>query len=295
MSRALVLGGGGPVGIGWESGLVAGLRREGVDLGEADAVIGTSAGSFVGALLTSGLDPGETVRELSGVRPDLTAPSRDGTTMAERMQRLMDAIMRLATSGMDEDEGRREIGRLALEAPGIPEEAFLAFFSVLRGLEWPDRFACTAVDAESGQFVVWRKGGEADLQHGVASSCAVPAVYSPVTIGGRRYVDGGMRDALNADVASGHDRVLLVSVMALALPEGMSNPMFDALVGRTHAAIDGLRAEGAQVAVIEPDAELLDLSGGGTALMDAGRAEAAYEAGMRLASAEAPRIAELWN
>lgn len=295
MSRALVLGGGGPVGIGWESGLVEGFRREGVDLADADAIVGTSAGSFVGALLASGLDPAETVRQLTSVRAAVSAPGPDGSPLAARMQLLMDAIMRLASTGVDEEEARREIGRLALEAPGLPEETFLAFFEVLAGREWPDHFACTAVDAGSGELVVWRKGGEADLQRGVASSCAVPAVYAPVTIGGRRYVDGGMRDGVNADVASGHDRVVVVSVMALALPDGMSNPMFDALVGRTHAAIDGLRGEGAEVVVVEPDAEFLAVSGYGSALMDAGRAEEAYEAGVHLATAEAPRVRKIWE
>src|SRR6185312_16605732 len=55
-SRALVLGGGGPVGIAWESGLVAGLAQAGVDLGRADFTMGTSAGSFVGARLALGAD-----------------------------------------------------------------------------------------------------------------------------------------------------------------------------------------------------------------------------------------------
>ena len=55
--RALVLGGGGPVGIAWESGLIAGLAEAGVDLSTADFVIGTSAGSFVGAYLAAGTPP----------------------------------------------------------------------------------------------------------------------------------------------------------------------------------------------------------------------------------------------
>ncbi len=61
MTRALVLGGGGPVGVGWESGLAAGLAGAGVALGAADLVVGTSAGSIVGASLALGLDPAETV------------------------------------------------------------------------------------------------------------------------------------------------------------------------------------------------------------------------------------------
>jgi ABC-type sugar transport system substrate-binding protein len=56
MSRALVLGGGGPVGIAWECGLLAGLAQAGVDLGTADFILGTSAGSFVGARLAMGAE-----------------------------------------------------------------------------------------------------------------------------------------------------------------------------------------------------------------------------------------------
>src|SRR5687768_10690370 len=52
--RALVLGGGGITGIGWELGLLAGLAEAGLDLSGADLVVGTSAGSVVGAKLTSG-------------------------------------------------------------------------------------------------------------------------------------------------------------------------------------------------------------------------------------------------
>ena len=57
MTRALVLGGGGPVGIAWESGLLNGLADGGVDASNADFIMGTSAGSFVGARLAMGHDP----------------------------------------------------------------------------------------------------------------------------------------------------------------------------------------------------------------------------------------------
>src|SRR5215203_1575582 len=54
MSRALVLGGGGVTGVAWEIGVLAGLAEAGVDLTGADLVVGTSAGSVVGAQVTSG-------------------------------------------------------------------------------------------------------------------------------------------------------------------------------------------------------------------------------------------------
>src|SRR5256885_15444383 len=48
-TRALVLSGGGPGGAAWMLGFIDGLRRDGVDLGEADLVVGTSAGAPPGA------------------------------------------------------------------------------------------------------------------------------------------------------------------------------------------------------------------------------------------------------
>src|ERR1700681_4453810 len=53
--RALVLGGGGVTGIAWETGLLAGLAEAGIDLTSADLVVGTSAGSVVGAQILSGV------------------------------------------------------------------------------------------------------------------------------------------------------------------------------------------------------------------------------------------------
>src|SRR6476469_7997857 len=50
-TRALVLGGGGVAGIAWELGLLSGWAADGVDVSGADVVVGTSAGSIVGALL----------------------------------------------------------------------------------------------------------------------------------------------------------------------------------------------------------------------------------------------------
>jgi NTE family protein len=211
------------------------------------------------------------------------------------MQLLMAALLRAATSNGSPEEARKEIGQLALESEGIGEEEFLGLFAVLAGHEWPERFACTAIEASSGEFVVWRAGSAADLQHGVASSCSVPCVYAPVTIDGRRYIDGGMRNGLNIDVAAGNEQVLAISCMALSLPEGLSDPVFDALVGRISAEVEALTEAGSAVEVVGPSQEFLDLSGWGTALMDPGKAKAAYECGVRHAATEAARVAALWN
>ena len=66
MSKALVLGGGGPVGVAWEAGLLAGLAEAGVDLSDADRIVGTSAGSIVGARLARGRAEAERIGALWG-------------------------------------------------------------------------------------------------------------------------------------------------------------------------------------------------------------------------------------
>ena len=57
--QALVLAGGGAAGNAWEIGLIAGLSDAGVDVIEADLIIGTSAGSTVAAQITSGTRPAD--------------------------------------------------------------------------------------------------------------------------------------------------------------------------------------------------------------------------------------------
>jgi NTE family protein len=115
-----------------------------------------------------------------------------------------------------------------------------------------------------------------------------------VTIGTGRYMDGGMRTPLNADLAAGHDAVIVVSCLPLALPEGISEPVFDALLGQIQAELSAVRDSGAVLEVIAPGQEFLDISGWGANLMDPARAEPAYQAGLRQAAAEAARLRPMW-
>ena len=308
MTRALVLGGGGPVGIGWESGLAVGLRQGGVDLATADAIYGTSAGSFVGAQLALGLDIAETAALL--LETSATAVASTAPSITEGLQALSDFLTNAVLAGTPAEEVRRAIGPLALEADVVDESDFVDLFAVLKGHPWPDRFFCTAVDTATAEFVVWERGSAADLQHAVASSCAVPMVCPPVTIDGRRYMDGGVRSPLNADLAKGNDAVLVVSVTTLSTP---APPASSASTGP--AASDGsgsggsgagplvpafadefsaLSSSGAAVMTIEPNAEFLELSRWGSSLMDVGKAGEAFVMGLRQGLEESDRISSLW-
>jgi NTE family protein len=286
MTRALVLGGGGPVGIGWESGLIVGLAEEGIRLADADRVIGTSAGSVVGSLVATGQDlaaPMELVVSGSGVRIP------DGGVEA------FWAALAKAAGAPSPEEGRRVLGRVSVESPTAGEADYVAMFEAVEAMTWPASFACTAVDVDSGEPRLWEAADHVPLPRAVASSCSVPGIFPPVTIGGRRYMDGGMRTALNADLAEGHRTVIAVSCFALDLPPGFSDPVVDALNAQVKAELDHLRTGGSDVEVVVPGDEMLDISGWGLHLMDFDRAAAAHQAGRRQARHEAGRLKAAWN
>jgi len=290
MTRALVLGGGGPVGVGWESGLAAGLAGAGVALGAADLVVGTSAGSIVGARLALGMDLAETV---SAVGQPLPVEAGAGATITDLMTAWADAASRAQTP----EQTRIELGKLALDAHTVAEGDFTvaAVFAQLAGRDWPASFRCTAVDTQTGALRVWDAAAGVPLDRAVASSCAVPMVFPPVTIDGTRYMDGGMRIPLNADLAAGHAAVIVVSCLAMALPEGITDPVFVATAAQIEAELAVLRDGGAAVEIISPGAEFLEVSGWGTELMNPSRVSGAYGAGVRQAAAEADRLQAIWT
>jgi NTE family protein len=297
MTRALVLSGGGSVGIAWQSGLTVGLAEQDLQLAEADLVVGTSAGSAVGAQIALGRDLREQVARYRDA--DARRAGASGTDAppgvaapAEGMQRLMELMASAMTQDADPEATRVLIGKFALEAETIPEERFVANFRYLDGEAWPRRFACTAVDAESGAFIVWDGGNRAELPRAVASSCAVPGLFPPVTIDGRRYIDGGMRSGTNADLAEGHDRVLIVSLMSTSRLGADSDPRMERYRLRMDDELALLAESGASVEILTPDEEAATVLGAN--LMDATRTLAAAEAGIRQGRQVAERLADFW-
>jgi NTE family protein len=215
ITRALVLGGGGIAGVAWEAGILTGLRRGGVELGTADVIVGTSAGSIVGTLLASGADLEEAVAE----QRELAATAGPAPAAVD-MTAVMDAFAILFDTSIEPAEARRRVGQLALAAPVGEEKALIdrigQHFAIR---EWPDRrLLVTAVDTETGELTVWDRESGADLLPAVTSSCAVPCVFPAVTIAGRRYMDGGVRSGTDADLAAGADRLVILEPMAHVMP-----------------------------------------------------------------------------
>jgi NTE family protein len=242
MTEALVLGGGGVGGIAWMTGLLAGLADAGQDVSGADVIVGTSAGSTVAAQLGSGLS----LEELYARQVDPALQAAE--IMAEMDLEAFAAQLGAALGGAaDVPEMRRAVGRLALRAETVPEARRRAVIeSRLPSHKWPARTVrIVAVDAESGQQRVFDNDCGVSLVDAVAASCAVPGVWPPVTIDGRRYVDGGVRSVANADLAAGASRVLVIVPMGAAEPFPSDVPV--------ERSVEELRARGARVAVVEPD------------------------------------------
>lgn len=132
------------------------------------------------------------------------------------------------------------------------------------------------------------------MERAVASSCAIPGVWPPITINGERYMDGGVWSMLNSDLASGHAAVIVVSCFSLALPKGVES-IYQKMLNAGLDEIASLRNTSADVNVITPSAEFLDLTQGGIRMLDAGLTPEAYRIGSRQAIQEAPNLHSLWH
>jgi len=266
--NALVLGGGGPVGIAWMTGLVIGLREAGIDLSLADRFVGTSAGAVVGSVLAAGADPARLANPLP---PDGPGFEVDGELM-------MAIFAELAAPGVDPATARRRAGERALAAPVGEPAVHVARMQNLVGLtDWPDRdLRMAAIDITTGELQVWTSADAATLPEALASSTCVPGVFPPIPVQGHHYVDGGLRSPVNADLAAGAELVVILEPLAHLFSR---IPADRELGGATEiSVIPDARA----VAAFGPD------------VFSPAAVAPAYEAGLRQATDAAPRLKDLW-
>ena len=275
--RALVLGGGGVTGIAWELGLLEAWLQGGVDVrAVADVVIGTSAGAAVAAQLGSG-EPLDALvaRQLDAGAGKEVLPEMD-------LDAVIAIFLEAAEPGRSTEERCARVGELALAAPTVSEAVRREIIAArLPSARWSEqRTVITAVDAHTGAFTTFDATSGVDLVDAVAASCAVPGVWPPVTIGDRRYVDGGVRTPTNADLAAGCERVVVVSPLARDSTPGLEREL------------DQLRAGGAEVVVVVADAEALDAMGPNP--LDPAKRAVAVAAGRRQGDATVADVRRRW-
>ncbi|MGW7528913.1 patatin-like phospholipase family protein [Streptomyces sp. NPDC054783] len=274
---ALVLGGGGPVGGAWLTGVLAGLAEAGIDLGSADVVIGTSAGAVFGSRLRCGVPASELYeRQLSGadaVRLPVTA-------------RQTARFLWAALGSRDPQRSVERLARAALRAGTGPESDVFDTVGALLGdvRDWPGRgLRITGVDVRTGRLEVFDSRSGVTLLEAVAASCAVPVVWPPVTVAGRRWMDGGSRSTANLQLARGYRRVLAVVPVPRAVGPHPSASQQAAELS------DG----GARVILLCPDRAARRAMGHNMA--DDTRRAAAARAGYGQACALAPSVADVWQ
>ncbi|TAK68454.1 MAG: patatin-like phospholipase family protein [Actinomycetota bacterium] len=217
--RALVLGGGGSTGNAWLIGVVAGLMDGGLDVTAADLLVGTSAGATAAAQL-SGSNPTELFADILRTAPaSLTAPAGSlagqapSRSVSEHLQRLTATI----AAASDAADMRRRMGATALGQATTADDALQSRWRTtvaarLPNQDWLDRrMLVTAVDARTGEPIVFDRHGGVALVDAVAASCAGGFAYR---IDARHYIDGGYRRNENADLARGYERVLVLAPLS---------------------------------------------------------------------------------
>jgi NTE family protein len=291
--RALVLGGGGSAGNAWLIGVIAGLFEARLDVTGADLIIGTSAGSTAAAQIT-GASPTRLLADILDAAPQQrTGP---GGRVGRRVGAgpVVDHLRRtgeIIAAAADAVDMRRRLGAAALELDAASDGSWQAQWRAtvaarLPGPHWPERAVhLTAVDARTGDPVVFDRHSGVDLVDAVAASCSSGLPYA---IGDSRYIDGGYRrSSENADLAAGYGRVLVLSPLG----------------GRTRAPlewgmhlavqVDELRAGGSRVETVLPDDASREAFGSN--LMDPSTRPPAARAGADQGRALAARLTGLWS
>jgi NTE family protein len=306
MKAGLVLGAGGVLGGAWLTGALHALAREtDWDPGSADYVVGTSAGAMIGSLLSAGVPPwfmvahsrGESFEGLTGPdgRPAAEADRAAGAVF--RVHRGLPGIgpgsLRMAFTALSNPLRHTPLQLLAgwLPAGLISTEPLKEVVCRAVDGRWVEHpnFWAVACDYRSGRRVPFGREGapQARVADAVAASCAIPGIYRPVEIGGRRYVDGGVCSASSLDLLAGRGLDLVICLSPLSGAPGTPADPRDWLGALTRGAngrrlaheARKVRRLGTEVVTIEPTAE--DLEAMGRNLMSAKRRQQVIETAER--------------
>ena len=290
--RALVLGGGGSTGNAWLIGVIAGLFDAGLDVTEADLIVGTSAGSTAAAQI-AGATPTELLAAILAAAPQQRpgpVGSDRGRVPVRPVADHLERTSKIIAAAEDAADMRRRMGAAALDmdaaSDGSGQTRWRATVAArLPSQRWPERTVLvTAVDAHTGEPVVFDRHSGVDLVDAVAASCASGFAYR---IGDNRYIDGGYRRNENADLAAGYGRVLVLSPFGgrtrMPLEWGM----------HLAAQVDELRARGSRVETIFPDSSSEHMFGANA--MDPSLRPPAARAGYDQGRALAEPLTEFWR
>ncbi len=260
-------------GAAFHFGVLLALRlATGWEPNEADVIVGTSSGAFVGAMVRGGkLDVDSMIgdnesREAAAawLQRQVYPRARPGGVGRWVTKSLLPAL-------------RRPTINVVLGSPGVYttrgiEEWMQARLGPLAE-SWPPRpTVVVAYDLEARARVPFGTDAapEVPLRRAVAASSAVPVVYEPVEIEGRWYVDGGVASGTNADLVLLHpeplDLVVVVAPLAATDPR-RGRRFYEDVLDRLGRNALGTELEAIRRAwpdtdllVLRPDERVLDVS-----------------------------------
>jgi NTE family protein len=283
--RTLVLGGGGIVFVSWLAGYLGELASRGIEVDDADRIVGTSAGALVAAVVAAGrLGRFGRLLGLLARRPALIGRLAPAAGLKPSQERGRDLFER----ARDADPATiRAIGAGALAA-ATPRPTLLptSALVVLQSWRWPDdRLIVSAVDAYTGERLALTRASGVPLLRAVAASASVPGLFAPQPLLDRRAMDGGVSGTgINADLVAGSGRALLFPIAA-SLPEARLTIMPDSVEREVAALRDSGTAVLACHSRLPPDIDL----------MDPAQVPAALALGALQAGEDAPALAGFWG
>ncbi|MGC1908499.1 MAG: patatin-like phospholipase family protein [Candidatus Dormiibacterota bacterium] len=294
--RALVFGGGGSAGNAWEIGVIAGLFDAGLDVTEADLIVGTSAGSTAAVQIGSATQPTELLANILATAPQPRTgpvPPDGGHVPNVPVPNHMEITGEIIGAAEDVTDMRRRMGAAALEMDASSGSSGQTQWRAtvaarLPTQQWSQRpLLIVAVDAHTGEPIVFDRHGGVELVDAVAASCANGFGVAPFSIGDNRYIDGGYRANENSDLAAGCGRVLVLS------PFGGRSRMPVEWGMHLAAQVDELRAGGSSVETIFPDSDSRDAFG--VNVMDPSTRRPAARAGYSQGRVLAEPLIDFWH
>jgi NTE family protein len=220
----LVLGAGGVIGAAFHAGVLSALHAEmGWDPRTASIMVGTSAGSVAATSLRAGLSPSDLLARAEG-----RSLSAEGTRLMRNVGRIRrPPPLQPTKRGRGPAEIAGVLRRAATRPFAAPPWALLSSLipegqvstsmisDAIAGLfpdEWPDEplWLCAVRQNDGRRVAFGQHVPRPPLPDAVAASCAIPGYFSPVTIDGEAFVDGGIHSPTNADVLLGEDLDLVI-------------------------------------------------------------------------------------
>ncbi|MCP5026991.1 MAG: hypothetical protein GY929_11975 [Actinomycetia bacterium] len=292
LSIGLVLGAGGVVGSAYHAGSLAALADQtGWDPRRATVIVGTSAGSGIGATLRAGLPVIDQFNRVVG-RPISPDTSRRIEGMPS-LQLPAPQEVSLRPAPASPTMVARSILRRGRVRPGValagglprgrvPTDVVATRVNWLHDQHWPtDALWICAVELGSGQRVVFgRNRHDADVGTAVAASSAIPGFFAPVAVGRQEFVDGGTHSPTNLDLTADLHLDLVVAVSPMSATRSAQGRDLSSLNRGLHARtlageVRRVRQAGTPVLVLQPTRS--DRAVMGDQLMDPDRMAATAE------------------